>query len=43
MVYFLNDYAAFQPFTGLPPESTFGRVKEYLLHLEGTVFAAFPV
>jgi hypothetical protein len=41
VVYFLNDYAAFQPYTGLPPESTFGRVKEFLLQLEG-IFRLLP-
>ncbi len=35
--YFLNDYGAFQAYAGLPPEATFGRVKTYLLHLEGHV------
>ena len=30
-----HDDGAFQTYKGIPPESTFGRVKEYLLRLEG--------
>ncbi len=39
--YFYDDHGAFQSVRGVPPESTFGRVKQFLLELEG-VFRLLP-
>ena len=36
MAYFYHDDGAFQPHKGVPPEATFGRVKRFLLRLEGS-------
>ncbi len=36
-----HDEGAFQPYKGIPPEATFGRVKEWLLQLEG-LFRLLP-
>jgi len=41
VAYFYHEDGAFQPFKGVPPEATFGRVKEYLLRLEG-LFRLLP-
>ena len=35
IAYFYHDDGAFLPFKGVPPEATFGRVKKFLLQLEG--------
>ena len=40
--YLYHEDGAFQPYRGIPPEETFARVKEYLLHLEG-VFRLLPL
>ena len=39
--YFYDDRGAFQAYKGIPPESTFGRVKKTLLALEG-LFRVLP-
>ena len=39
--YMYHDDGAFQTYKGIPPESTFGRVKEYLIRLEG-LFCLIP-
>jgi len=39
--YMYHDDGAFQTYKGIPPESTFGRVKEFLLRLEG-LFCLLP-
>ena len=39
--YLYHEDGAFQVYHGVPPESTFGRVKEFLLILEG-VFRTLP-
>ena len=33
--YMYHEHGAFQAFAGVPPESTFARVKPFLLQLEG--------
>ncbi len=39
--YMYDEAGAFQAYKGVPPESTFERVKEFLLHLEG-LFRTLP-
>ncbi len=41
IAYFYHGDGAFQPFKGVPPEATFGRVKLFLLRLEG-LFRLLP-
>ena len=41
IAFFYDDRGSFQAYKGIPPESTFGRVKTFLLHLEG-LFRLFP-
>ena len=39
--YLYHEHGAFQAFAGIPPESTFARIKPFLLHLEG-IFRLLP-